>query len=182
MIGDAFTSNPIAIRISGLRIGEALDLKTTDFGPECRILQVNRSVWGGVEQAPKTSNAIRMVDVPEPLAWMLREFIVDKQRYLFATANGKPLQQRNVLRVLHATGKPVGFHAFRRYRAAVLRKAQVPEDLIGMWLGHAQNLTDRYAEQLREDMVYRAEWCKRAGLGFSVVTQNVAQFETRIVA
>ena len=116
---------------------------------------------------------------------MVREFITNKQGYLFATANGKPLQQRNVLRVLHATGKRVGFHAFRRYRAAVLRKAQVPEDLIGLWLGHAQNLTDRYAGQLREDMAYRAEWCKRAGLGFSVVTlvtQNFAQFEPRTAA
>jgi len=61
----------------------------------------------------------------------------------------------------------------------------VPEDLIDLWLGHAQNLTDRYAKQLREDLAYRAEWCKRAGLGFSVVTlvtQNVAHFEVRIVA
>ncbi|HTZ48909.1 MAG TPA: tyrosine-type recombinase/integrase, partial [Verrucomicrobiae bacterium] len=167
---------------TGLRIGEALGLKTTDFGPDCRVLHVDRSVWGGQEQAPKTSSAIRVIDLPQPLAWMVREFITNKHGYLFATANGKPLQQRNVLRVLHATGKPVGFHAFRRYRAAVLRKAQVPEDLIGLWLGHAQNLTDRYAKQLREDMAYRGEWCKRAGLGFSVVTlvtQNVVQFEKR---
>jgi integrase len=145
-------------------------LVATDFGPECRILHVNRSVWGGQEQAPKTSNAIRVVDVPEPLAWMLREFVADKQGYLFASANGTPLQPRNVLRVLHATGKRVGFHAFRRFRTAVLRKAQIPEDLIGMWLGHGQNLTDRYAAQLRDDVAYRGEWCKRAGLGFSVVT------------
>ena len=170
---------------TGLRIGEAFGLKTTDFGPDCRVLHVGRSVWRGQEQAPKTSNAIRVIDLPQPLAWMVREFITNKQGYLFATAKGKPLQQRNVLRVLHATGKSVGFHAFRRYRAAVLRKAQVPEDLIGQWLGHAQNLTDRYAAQLREDVAYRVEWCKRAGLGFSVVTlvtQNVAKIEASIVA
>jgi integrase len=116
---------------------------------------------------------------------MVREFISNKEGYLFATAKGKPLQPRNVLRVLHATGKPVGFHAFRRYRAAVLRKAQVPEVLIVLWLGHAQNLTDRYAAQLREDVAYRVEWCNRAGLGFSVVTlvtQNVVPFDARKVA
>jgi hypothetical protein len=66
-------------------------------------------------------------------------------------------------------GSPLGW-ALRLYRAAVLRKAQIPEDLIGLWLGHAQNLTDRYAAQLRDDVAYRSEWCKRAGLGFSVVT------------
>jgi integrase len=32
---------------TGLRIGEAIGLKTTDFGPDCRVLHVNRSVWGG---------------------------------------------------------------------------------------------------------------------------------------
>ena len=51
----------------------------------------------------------------------------------------------------------------------MLRKAQIPEDLITMWLGHARTLTDRYAGQLREDEQYRGEWCERAGLGFSVV-------------
>jgi integrase len=66
--------------------------------------------------------------------------------------------------------KCVGFHAFRRYRAAVLRKGQVPQDLITLWLGHARTLTDHYAAQLRDDEQYRSEWCERAGLGFSVVT------------
>jgi len=52
----------------------------------------------------------------------------------------------------------------------VLRKAQVPEDVITLWLGHARTLTDRYASQLREDVKYRGEWCERAGIGFSIVT------------
>jgi hypothetical protein len=51
----------------------------------------------------------------------------------------------------------------------VLRKAQVPEDLISLWLGHARTLTDRYFTQLRENEQYRGEWCAQAGLGFSVV-------------
>jgi hypothetical protein len=70
---------------------------------------------------------------------------------------------------MHSTGKQVGFHAFRGYRAAVLRKARVPEDLINLWLGHARTLTDRCAAQLREDEQYRGEWCGQAGLGFAVV-------------
>jgi integrase len=91
----------------------------------------------------------------------------------------------NVLRVLHGTGKRVGFHAFRRYRAAVHRKGRVPEDLINLWLGHARTLTDRYATQLREDEQYRSEWCERAGLGFSVVTllhANVVSIESATAA
>jgi integrase len=155
---------------TGLRIGEALGLKTSDLSPDCCILHVRRSVWHGREQEPKTSNAIRTIDIPEVLARVLRAYVAGSSGYLFATANGRPLLARNVLRVLHDTGKRVGFHAFRRYRAAVLRKRQVPEDLITLWLGHAPTLTDRYATQLREDEQYRSEWSERAGLGFSVVT------------
>lgn len=155
---------------TGLRIGEALGLKTSDLSPDCRAMHVRRSIWRGEEQEPKTPNAIRVIDLPETLAQVLRSYVAGENGYLFATAKGRPLQPRNVLRILHDTGKRVGFHAFRRYRAAVLRKAQVPEDLITLWLGHARTLTDHYATQLREDVGFRSEWCERAGIGFSIVT------------
>jgi integrase len=155
---------------TGLRIGEALGVKTSDLADDCRILHVRRSIWRGKEQEPKTFNALRVIDIPEALANILRKCFAGRNGYLFSTAQGRPLQARNVLRVLHSTGKRVGFHAFRRYRAAVLRKGQVPEDLITLWLGHARTLTDHYAAQLRDDEQYRSEWCERAGLGFSVVT------------
>jgi hypothetical protein len=53
------------------------------------------------------------VDIPEVLAAELRDYIADL-KYLFSTEQGKPLLQRNVLRVLHSV-KRVGFHAFRRF-------------------------------------------------------------------
>jgi len=59
------------------------------------------------------------------------------------------------------------------------------ENLIGLWLGHARTLTDRYAAQLQNDVQYRAEWCERAGLGFSVVTllhTNVVLIDAERVA
>ena len=153
-------------------------MKASDLSPNRRMFHVRRSVWRGKEQDPKTPNAIRVVDVPESLARVLWEYSSGKSGYLFATAMGRPLTARNVLRVLHGTGKRVGFHAFRRYRAAVLRKAQVPEDLLTLWLGHARTLTDRYATQLREDEEYRGEWCAQAGLGFS----DVPLFHNKVVS
>jgi integrase len=60
---------------TGLRIGEALGLRVTDFGPNCRVLHDRRSIWRGREQEPKTSNAVRVVDVPEALASELRNFL-----------------------------------------------------------------------------------------------------------
>src|ERR1700688_1901647 len=53
-----------------------------------------------------------------------------KDGYLFTTRAGRLLDQRNSLKALHGAGNRGGFHAFRRFRFAVLRKAGVPENLI----------------------------------------------------
>ena len=150
---------------TGLREGEALGLKVEDLSPDYRVLHVRRSIWHGQEQEPKTPNAVRVVDVPVALSEVLREHCAGRTGYVFATRDGKPLQARNVHRILQGAGGR-GFHALRRYRAAVLRKARVPEDLVKLWLGHAVNLTDTYALQLREDLEYRQHCCAEAGLGF----------------
>ncbi len=154
---------------SGLRIGEALAVKDTSLSPDCRILKVRTSIWRGKEQTPKTPSAVREIDLPEPLAVLLREYMAGKSGYLFATASGRPLAQRNVLRALHATGKKVGLHAFRRFRTETLRRAAVPQDLERFWLGHASTtVTDLYARGLQLDKAWRREWCERAGLGFAL--------------
>jgi integrase len=154
---------------TGLRIGEALGVKPTDLSPDCRVLQVRRSIWHGQEQQPKTPNAIRDVDIPESLSHLLRQYVNGKFGYLFAAASGRPLQQRNVLRVLHAKGKKGGFHAFRRFRTETLRRACVPEDLIRFWLGHSKStVTDFYAGGLTKDLAWRREWCDRVGCGFQL--------------
>jgi hypothetical protein len=62
-----------------------------------------------------------------------------------------------------------GLHAFRRFRTETLWRARVPEDLIGLWLGHApHSVTDLYAGGLQNDRAWRREWCDRVGLGFSM--------------
>jgi integrase len=155
---------------TGLRIGEALGLKAEDLSDDCRILHVQRSIWHGQEQAPKTSNAVRVIDIPSPLAPLLLQYVADKPGYLFTAKSGRPLQQRNVHRALHITGKKVGLHAFRRFRAETLRRARIPEDLIKLWLGHSkQTVTDFYAIGLEKDEAWRREWCERAGLGFPLI-------------
>jgi integrase len=154
---------------TGLRIGEALALKATSFSPDFRLLYIRRSIWHGIEQEPKTANAIREVDIPEPLAAFLREYVADKSSYIFATRSGRPMSHRNLHRALHETGIRVGFHAFRRFRTETLRRARVPGDLERLWLGHTQKtITDLYATGLQQDREWRREWLERAGLGFSL--------------
>jgi hypothetical protein len=125
-------------------------------------------VWRKREQAPKTLNAIRPVDIPESLAQVLCRYIKGRKGYLFTTRAGRLLDSRNVLDVLQRAGRRGGYHAFRRFRFAVLRKVGVPDGLIKLWLGHSQNLMDLYAAQLRCDVAYRREWCEKAGLGFEL--------------
>ncbi len=153
---------------TGLRIGEALALRTEDFDPDCHVLHLKRSVWHRCEQAPKTSNAIRLVDVPESLAQVLCRYMKGRTGHLFTTKAGRLLDSRNVLGVLQRAGRQGGYHAFRRFRFAVLPKVGVPDDLIKLWLGHSQNLIDLYAAQLRYDVFYQREWCEKAGLGFEL--------------
>jgi integrase len=169
---------------TGLRIGEALALRSTDFGPDSRVLHVRRSLWRGREQEPKTSNAVRVVDIPEVLANELREYVSGVSGYLFATARGKPLQQRNVLRVLHGA-KRVGFHAFRRFRLTWLRKSGAPKDLERFWMGHAPEEVGDFYSKLKEDVAFRQEWAERIGLGFELVhigPQNAAAIDAEKVA
>lgn len=169
---------------TGLRIGEALALRSTDFGPDCRVLQVRRSLWRGQEQEPKTSNSVRLVDIPEVLASELRDYISGVNGYLFATEQGKPLQQRNVLRILHSV-KRVGFHAFRRFRLTWLRKNGAPKDLERFWMGHAPEEVGDLYSKLKDDVAFRQECAGRIGLGFESVhnsPQNAVAADAEKVA
>ena len=64
-----------------------------------------------------------------------------------------------------------GFHAFRRFRTAHLRKNRAPWDLEKFWLGHAnRGVTDKYSEQLKEDVEWRKDVAEKTGLGFTLPT------------
>jgi integrase len=175
-----------------LRMGEVTAIRVEPYSdghstisPDCRTIYVRKSVRHGVEQDPKTVNAVRDIDVAPELANAIKRYIAGqdfkKSNYLFQTSRGESLSQRNILRdslhpILKKMGREkCGFHAFRRFRASWLRKNRVPWDLEKMWMGHAhKDLTDQYAEQLREDVKYRREWCEKIGLGF-VLPANVSQ-------
>jgi len=163
---------------TGLRIGEALGLKLGEhLSGDFSTIRVRQSVWRGTVQAPKTDNAVREIDVPASLAALLKASVGSRiSGFLFHSESGRPLTQRNVLRdglgkirreMKLEDGK--AFHSFRRFRTAHLRKNRVPWDLQKLWLGHAnKDVTDRYAEQLKEDVQWRKEVAESAGLGFKL--------------
>jgi integrase len=163
---------------TGLRIGEALGLKIGDhLSGDFSTIRVRQSVWRGSSQTPKTDNAVREIDLPSSLAAFLKASVGGRTSgFLFQTESGRPLTQRNVLRdglgkirrdMKFEDGK--AFHSFRRFRIAHLRKNLMPWDLQKLWLGRAnKDVTDRYAEQLKEDVVWRKQEAERAGLGFKL--------------
>ena len=169
---------------TGLRIGEALGLRTTDFTDDFTTIRVSQSVFRQTTQSPKTPNAVREIDLPSNLAAYVKDFVGNRRSgFLFESGSGKPLNQRNVLRDglgkirrdlnLEQDGK--GFHAFRRFRTAHLRKNRVPWDLEKFWLGHAnRDVTDKYAEQLKEDLEWRKSVAETTGLGFNLPSLEVS--------
>jgi integrase len=161
---------------TGLRIGEALAIRIEDYSEDhttisldCKTIHVRKSVWRGKEQAPKTDNAVRDIDVHPSLAAMLKEFIGSRAAgWLFQTKAERPLSQRNVMRdSLHKLGVR-GFHPFRRFRVTHLRDQGTPEDILRFWIGHAdQSVTDRY-NKMSKRIQSRQQWAEKAELGFNL--------------
>ena len=47
-----------------------------------------------------------------------------------------------------------------------------------LWIGHAnKEATDKYAEQLQEDVGYRRKWAEKVGLGFILGSSNVVRMK-----
>lgn len=158
---------------AGLRVGEALGLYIEDVDLGRQVITIRRTIWNGVEQAPKTDAGVREVPIDETLAEMVRQFIGDRKTgYVFVSARGTPLDQGNLRRrglgpLLKRLGiKTGGFHALRHHRVTALRRGSIPEELIRRWIGHSAlsgTLTDRYSHT-HEEVDYVKELVARVGL------------------
>jgi integrase len=113
--------------MTGLRIGEILALKVSDFDFERKLLTVHRSVWRGKLSTPKTSTSQAILPLPDTLARIVREhFATLKSEWLFLNTRGGFLTSENVAKqvlspILDRLGLPrCGFHAFRHTHATLL--------------------------------------------------------------
>lgn len=159
---------------TGLRAGEMLGLEIKHF--DGSAIRVEQEVWRGLVLAPKTPNARRVVDLHPDVAALLTTFIGKRRSgFLFCTASGKPMNQRNLARALYKVLDTLeiprrGFHAFRRYRNTFLRNALCPDGVLKYWMGHAGvDMTDRY-DRSRDDVQFRRDVARSLGVGFPVPT------------
>ena len=164
---------------TGIRIAELLALEIgKHISPDCTVVYIRqqRIRKGEIAPTPKTDAGYRDVDIHPLIAKMLREYIGNrKSGFLFETETGKMLWPGTLYRdglktILNGMGRSkVRFHAFRRFRQAVLEKSEVRQLLIDYWMAHDNSdMSARYANQLTEDVEFRQEWTKRVGLGFEL--------------
>lgn len=128
---------------TGMRIGEVVGLHVEDVDLAGNAITIQRSVFRGQEQEPKTPNAIRRVTIDQSLSDVLKAYINGKTSgRLFESKNKSPLTAGNIAnRIL----KPIldelkiegSFHSFRHGRVSILRKARVPDELMLEWIGHS---------------------------------------------
>ena len=130
---------------TGLRSGELAGLKLADI--DGGRLTVNRSVWHGREQHPKTDNAVRTLALSPQLILLLWEQIEHQRNkeheFLFSSAKGTPwdmnvFRKRKMRTLLKSLGIPqAGFHAFRHFNVSLLDALRVPLKVIQERAGHA---------------------------------------------
>lgn len=126
---------------TGMRIGEALGLQWGDINGESIAIQ--RSLFNGKTQPPKTSSAIRTLSISGTLATLLRSRMgASPSSFVFSsTANGplasNVLLTRHLHPALRSAGQTSGgFHSFRRGNASIMANIGVPEKIAAQRLGH----------------------------------------------
>ncbi|MGC1254618.1 MAG: hypothetical protein WA867_03625, partial [Candidatus Acidiferrales bacterium] len=158
------------------------------ISPDCTVVYIRqqRSRKGEIVPTPKTDAGYRDVDVHPLVAKMLRKYIGNRESgFLLETETGNMLWPSTLCRdglktILKGMGRSkVRFHAFRRFRQAVLEKSDVRQLLIDYWMAHDNSdMSSRYAKQLTEDVEFRQGWAEKVGLGF--VMPEVSDMETRL--
>jgi integrase len=163
----------------GLRQGEALGLQWSDIDLEDGLIHVRyqlQRLGGRLQLVPlKTTKSRRTVALPASIVTKLREHRrrqLDERPaigdgYVFATAQGAPLDAHNVLRVYKAVLVAAGlpdkrFHDLRHSCATLLLVQGTPIRVVMDLLGHSQisltaNTYSHVLPELRREAAERME-------------------------
>jgi integrase len=147
---------------TGLRIGEAVGLKWSDYSEEKREIRISRNIVrikGGLkEQSTKTKHGNRTV----PLNQNAADALPKKRRgeYVFASMNGEALSPRNVQRTLDIICEKAGIekrgtHVFRHTFASLLFENGEDIKYVSELLGHAniQTTYNIYIKLIKEQKI-----------------------------
>jgi integrase len=170
--------------MTGMRPGEVLGLTVDDLDFEGRLIQVRQTAYYSKLQTPKTRSSIASVPMPGPLEVVLRDYLrtwkPNAARLLFATRNGTPFAENNVVQrklwpILDALKIPrCGMHAFRHTHASLLVSQGASPAVAQKQLRHSDVRTtlENYAHVLGDEQRQAAE--RVAGVLRPDATKTVA--------
>lgn len=165
---------------AGLRLGEVRALAWNDLDLKAGTLTVRRSALpDGTFKAPKTAAGTRTVPIVPALrralvAWKIRSPFARPSDLVIATADGEPVQERNLRRVLEDAKKAAGiaetedrlsFHSLRHSFASMLATdLELPATTLARLTGHADaGFTLKvYAKDARDDAALTEDVLSRA--------------------
>lgn len=159
---------------TGLRVGELLALKWTDFDLQKGHLSVSRSCHDGkgkdgkyirIEDTPKTSSSRRIIPLPKQLLPIIKEFKKKSNAEYVVSCNGKPLSVRSYQRSFDLLQRKLGimhrgFHSLRHTFATRALECGMDVKTLSEILGHKSPTVtlNRYVHSLMEhkqDMMNR---------------------------
>jgi len=151
--------------LTGLRIGELLGLQIQDVDLVQTRVSIRRDVYCGRVGSPKTSGSERQVPLAAPLIPVLNAWLAKregKSDWLFPSAAGTPLRDRNLLRrqVWPACARPgierFGWHSLRHTFSTYNGNAGVAVPVLQSLLGHASPETTMIYTHPLEDVKRQA--------------------------
>ncbi len=138
---------------AGLRLGEIRALTWAEIDFEAGTLTVRRSLLpDGTPKTPKTDAGTRTIPLLPALrrlliAWKLRSRSTDAGALVIATAEGRPVSERNLRRALEAakdaaeldeTGERLSWHSLRHSFASLLATdLELPATTLARLTGHS---------------------------------------------
>jgi integrase len=136
-LNEPYATLVLFLAITGLRIGEAVGIKRSDFDGD--VLRVRRRIYEGKADTTKTKKSAR--DLPVPDVLRSRLFSISGHEWIFESGNGTPVNPGNALKryvrpAVRSLGIKIGgWHDFRHTLGTALRKhgwsAKVRADLLG---------------------------------------------------
>jgi integrase len=131
------------LAMTGIRIGEAVELRWGDVDFGVKRLRIRRQIYKGVVAEPKSKNGKRDIPLSHGLAQELWRRQGRPDEPIFTSARGTRVDRdwlwKNVLKpTAEAAGVPwAGFHTFRHTCASVLFAEGKNPKQVQMWLGHS---------------------------------------------
>jgi integrase len=132
--------------LTGLRIGELLALRWQDVDLEAGFLRVNRTLYEGHFDEPKTRSSIRTVPLSAKGVEILanvRPRVANRESLVFCTTKDTPLCRRNLRnRQLDSVCQElkipkIGWHSLRHAHATLLDAVGTPLGTVQSLLGHS---------------------------------------------